>query len=219
MVWNGNFILSPPGGRLVWFPAYMLSRFSHGQLFDPMDHSLPGSPVRGILQARILKWVAMPSSWESSWPRDRTNVTIGGCASLYRSLGGYLVLTFFSLPCISLLRAKPFLQNREQAWWIQWTLWQQFSSWALGGSIAPQLPPLWAPRIPPQVLRSYPDPTAFFPNLSHCNLTLEWPCLQDTTLFLLSFTSSPSSAAFQPLSKAADFGVERTKDAKTLSQD
>ena len=30
-------------------------------LCDPMDLSLPDSSVRGILQARILKWVAMPS--------------------------------------------------------------------------------------------------------------------------------------------------------------
>ena len=29
---------------------------------DPMDHSPPGSSVHGILQARILEWVAMPSS-------------------------------------------------------------------------------------------------------------------------------------------------------------
>ena len=29
---------------------------------DPMDCSLPGSFVNGILQARILEWVAMPSS-------------------------------------------------------------------------------------------------------------------------------------------------------------
>ena len=29
---------------------------------DPMDCSLPGSSVNGILQARILEWVAMPSS-------------------------------------------------------------------------------------------------------------------------------------------------------------
>jgi len=28
----------------------------------PMDSSLPGSSVHGILQARILEWVAMPSS-------------------------------------------------------------------------------------------------------------------------------------------------------------
>ena len=33
---------------------------------DPMDSSLPGSSVHGILQARILEWVAMPSSRGSS---------------------------------------------------------------------------------------------------------------------------------------------------------
>ena len=31
-------------------------------LCDPMDFNLPGSSVHGILQARILEWVAMPSS-------------------------------------------------------------------------------------------------------------------------------------------------------------
>ena len=31
-------------------------------LCDPMDYSPPGSSVHGILQARILEWVAMPSS-------------------------------------------------------------------------------------------------------------------------------------------------------------
>ena len=31
-------------------------------LWDPMDCRLPDSSVRGILQARILEWVAMPSS-------------------------------------------------------------------------------------------------------------------------------------------------------------
>ena len=35
-------------------------------LCDPMDCSPPGSFVRGILQARILEWVAMPSSRGSS---------------------------------------------------------------------------------------------------------------------------------------------------------
>ena len=40
----------------------MLSRFSHVQLCDPMDCSLPGSSVHGILQTRILEGVAMPSS-------------------------------------------------------------------------------------------------------------------------------------------------------------
>ena len=41
-------------------------------LCNPMGHSLPGSSVHGILQARILKWGALPSSRRSSWPRDQT---------------------------------------------------------------------------------------------------------------------------------------------------
>ena len=36
-------------------------------LFDPMDSGPPGSFVHGILQARFLEWVAMPSSRRSSW--------------------------------------------------------------------------------------------------------------------------------------------------------
>ena len=44
-------------------------------LCDPMDCSLPGSSVHGVLQARILEWVAMPSSKGSSQPRNRTYVS------------------------------------------------------------------------------------------------------------------------------------------------
>ena len=44
-------------------------------LCDHLDCSLPGSPVRGSLQARILEWVAIPFSRGSSWPRDRTQVS------------------------------------------------------------------------------------------------------------------------------------------------
>ena len=40
-----------------------------------MDCSLPGSSVHGILQARMLEWVAIPSSRGSSWPRDWTWVS------------------------------------------------------------------------------------------------------------------------------------------------
>ena len=39
-------------------------------LCDPMDYT-----VHGILQARILEWVAFPFSRGSSQPRDRTQVT------------------------------------------------------------------------------------------------------------------------------------------------
>ena len=37
-------------------------------LCDPLDYSLPGSSVHGILQARILEWVAIFSSKGSSRP-------------------------------------------------------------------------------------------------------------------------------------------------------
>ena len=39
-------------------------------LCDPIDHSPSGSSVRGILQARILEWVAISSSRGSSQLRD-----------------------------------------------------------------------------------------------------------------------------------------------------
>ena len=41
-------------------------------LCNPLDCSSPGSPVHGILQARILEWVAIPFSKGSPQPRDRT---------------------------------------------------------------------------------------------------------------------------------------------------
>ena len=42
---------------------------------DPMDYNLPGSSVHGILQTRILEWVAVPFSRGSSWPRNGTQVS------------------------------------------------------------------------------------------------------------------------------------------------
>ena len=44
-------------------------------LYNPMDRSLPGISGEGILQARMLERVAMPSSRESSWPRDWAHVS------------------------------------------------------------------------------------------------------------------------------------------------
>ena len=44
-------------------------------LFDPMDCSPPGSSLHGILQARILEWVAIPFSRAFSWSRDWTWVS------------------------------------------------------------------------------------------------------------------------------------------------
>ena len=66
--------LCPP--RLVFSPhnpslgvAGVLQSLSQAQLFcNPMDCGPPGSPVHGILQARILEWVAMSFSRGSLQP-------------------------------------------------------------------------------------------------------------------------------------------------------
>ena len=39
---------------------------------DPMDCSLPGFPVHGVIPTRILEWIAIFSSTGSSWLRDTT---------------------------------------------------------------------------------------------------------------------------------------------------
>ena len=45
-------------------------------LCDPMDYSLPVSSADGILQARILEWISLPSSRVSSQPRDQTHLSL-----------------------------------------------------------------------------------------------------------------------------------------------
>ena len=62
---------------LVTVFQYMLCLVTQSclSLCDPMDCSPPGSSVHGTSQARILEWVAMPSSRESSQPRDWTQVS------------------------------------------------------------------------------------------------------------------------------------------------
>ena len=54
-------------------------------LCDPMDYSLPGFSVHGILQARILEWVTISFSRGSSQPRDQSQVShiAGRCFNLW----------------------------------------------------------------------------------------------------------------------------------------
>ena len=48
---------------------------SHPALCNALDCSPPGSSVHGVLQARILEWVAISFSRGSSLPRDWTQVS------------------------------------------------------------------------------------------------------------------------------------------------
>ena len=81
-------------------------------LCNPVDHSLPGSSVHGILQARILEWVAIPSSRESSWPRDWTCVS---CVS-YSGRWFYTTSTSWEaqFPKCFLLKKKSTMNSKQK---------------------------------------------------------------------------------------------------------
>ena len=79
-------------GRDIWFPLACSESESEvvqscPSLCDPIDCSPSGSSVHGIFQARILEWVAMPSSRRSSHPRDWTQVShnVGRCLTVWAS--------------------------------------------------------------------------------------------------------------------------------------
>ena len=63
--------------ELKWSPVYC--HFSCVRFCDPMDFSLPGSSVHGILQTRILEWVAISSSRRSFPPRHQTPIFYASC--------------------------------------------------------------------------------------------------------------------------------------------
>ena len=64
----------------LWYSACVCTKSLQSclALSDPMDYSLPSTSVLGILPARILEWVAMPSSRGSSRPRDPTHISCIG---------------------------------------------------------------------------------------------------------------------------------------------
>ena len=86
-------------------------------LCNPMACGLLGSSVHGILQPRILEWIAMPFSRGSFWPRDRTQVcyTAGGFFTRWAPGEGHWLLcvppvlsaaTCVSLRCVHLREKK-----------------------------------------------------------------------------------------------------------------
>ena len=87
------------------------SRFSRVWLCDPTDCSPPGSSVHGILQARMLEWVAVPSSRGSSQPSDRTCIFYVSCFGRwvlfhYCHLGSPTFVVFFPKRSSSLLPSR-----------------------------------------------------------------------------------------------------------------
>ena len=97
--WDSGFLLSKTIQLVVLYDINMcicLVALLSLTLCDPMDCSSPGSSVHGILQARILEWVAMPSSRGSSQPRDRTWVSCMTVDSLPTEKPKYVYSRTFS---------------------------------------------------------------------------------------------------------------------------
>ena len=68
------------------FPSVLKTNFtvhvcSVVSLCNSMDCSLPVSSVHEIFQARVLKWVAISSSWGFSQPRDQDHIPCVSCIS------------------------------------------------------------------------------------------------------------------------------------------
>ena len=75
------------------------SRSSCQPLCDSMDCSLPGPSLHGILQARVLEWVAISFSTGSSQPRDQTRVSCipGRRFNLWATSRSLLIIFFILL--------------------------------------------------------------------------------------------------------------------------
>ena len=94
----GEFCTSGPLEKLlltVWKWKALVTQLCL-TLFDPMDYSPQGSSVHGILQARILEWVAIPFSRWSSWPRDWTHGSCMVDSLLQNHKGSILTLTYIT---------------------------------------------------------------------------------------------------------------------------
>ena len=75
---------------------------SHLTLCDPIDGNPPGSPVPGILQARVLEWVAISFSNARKW---KVKVKLLSCVRL------------FLTPWIAAYQASPSMGFSRQKYW------------------------------------------------------------------------------------------------------
>ena len=76
MVGAENTQITPPPYIYTPYVCEVKVALSCPTLCDPMDRGAWQATSMGILQVRILEWVAMSSSRGSSQPRDRTQVSL-----------------------------------------------------------------------------------------------------------------------------------------------
>ena len=92
---NGTEYLKEYVVRIYYGMMYPQLLQSFLTLCHPVDCSLPGSSVHGILQVRILEWVAMPSSKGSSQPKYQTHIFC-----IFSSTSGFFITEQLGKPHI-----------------------------------------------------------------------------------------------------------------------
>ena len=90
------------------------------------DWRPPGSSVHGILQARILEWVAIPFSRISSWSRDQTQIScVAGrffsCLSYRKTMCWIVKEKLFVLRSTFLLETGGLSHSAHSLWILVWT--------------------------------------------------------------------------------------------------
>ena len=141
---------------------------SHLTLCDDMDCSPQGSSIHGIFQARILEWVAIPSSRECSGPRNRTQVSSVSCIGrrvLYhqRHLGSPRENAALTLKVSFLYRRRWSMSFPLAYLWSKQVMWQQ------QGSKVESSPQEWAMNL-------YKNNTAYLVTIStdRKSTSLKW---------------------------------------------
>ena len=93
-IWNNRLQKADCPPFCGWAPSNQLKAWTEQKSWPSLkEEGIPSCLVTtwtvavqvpvfmGILQARILEWVAMPSSRGASWPRDRIHISSGSCTA------------------------------------------------------------------------------------------------------------------------------------------
>ena len=108
----------------VWKSESESQPFSHVQLFaTPWAVARQAPLSMGILQARILEWATMPSSRGSSWPRDRTQVSLIAGRFFTREAHSRSLLFFYFKHWVSLVAQwvkNPPAMRETWIWSLGW---------------------------------------------------------------------------------------------------
>ena len=93
---NDLFRVTQPVSGIVKFEPSVSHAVMSDSLWPHGLYSLPDTSVHGILQARILEWVAVPFFRGSSWPRDWTESPALQADSLPSETQGFFRKNAFS---------------------------------------------------------------------------------------------------------------------------